>query len=976
MKILVTGEQQRTSFIEQGLVDSGQHSVFCCQTDEEALNKTREWQPDFVICELALPERDAFALCLAFKSDPKLKHLPLLIYTDRPTEPDDKQLALAMGAVRFILITDENEILLKDICRAISLASNTKPQNATPEQLLGFSRQHTKILSRQLQEKNSHLDMERRALRESHYLNNTILSTTADAILAIDEDNRIRFANNAACTLFGHSVPRLTQMSITELMPARFRDTHRTAFAKYLKSGERILDNWQAIPLTALHKSGKEIPVEVSFGEQTSDNKRMFIGTIRDISERRANEEALELSAKILATTTDLVAVVDKDYTYRMVNDAYLKTFRREREAIVGKTVSELMGEENFESIARHYYDVCFLGEAVHYRSWFNFNSGHRHFMEVFYYPHCNDQGEVQGAIVSSRDITEQKLAEDTLRIMDRAAESSNNGIVITDSTQPDKPIIYLNPAFEKMTGYSLIEIERANPRLLYNDDLDQPGLHAIRRALRNREACNAIVRSYRKNGEQYWADTHVAPVFDDEGELTHYVGISSDVTEQVQYEQELRFQATHDLLTGIPNRSLLYDRLEQSISSLQRDGGKLALLFIDIDRFKQINDSLGHGLGDELLIQIVDRINGRLRKSDTLARLSGDEFVILLRNVNDESSVEAIATEIHRAIAQPYKLQGHDVITTCSIGISLYPGDADNAESLLRNADIAMYSAKESGRDSIRIYSPGMSSAISERMKLETSLRRALERDELELYFQPQVDLASSKMIGAEALLRWHCKEHGLVSPSQFIPIAEETGLIIPIGEWVLNEACKKMKHWIDQGYQLGKISINVSGIQITRGNIAKTVDQALQRHRLSPSSIELEVTESSLMHQIEIAIQIMEKLNKLGVSLAIDDFGTGYSSLSYLKKLPIHKLKIDRSFVSGIPHDPDDATIAKSIIALAKSLQKKVIAEGIETDEQRQFMINEGCHEGQGYLLSYPMNSSDFEAYLKMESSNIAAI
>ncbi len=974
MKILIIDSGDRASHIKHGLKSLGYHSVEICDIDSEALAKIRVWKPEFIAYQLSLPHRDTFPLCLDIRS--KHIHIPFVFYSNTLNHPEDKALALAMGANRFISGSNDYDQLLNEIHQTICHTKNQETGTAqakrklSAENLLAFSRQHASILSRHLQEKLENLEIERRALRESHHFNNFVLSTTADAILAIDESNKIKFANKAAHNLFGYSETRLTQMTITDLMPKRFRDAHKKAFKHYLESGNKLHQNWHSIPLTALNKAGKEIPIEVSFGEQISAEKRLFIGTIRDVSERRANEEALNLSAKILATTTDLVAVVDKNYNYLMVNDAYTKIFRKKPEEIIGHPVAELMGQKNFTAIAQANYDACFLGETVKYRSWFNMDNGTRHFMEVFYYPHINDKNEVQGAIVSSRNMTEQKMAEDALRIMDRAVEASNNGIVITDSTQPDNPIIYLNPAFEKMTGYSLKEIKGKNPRLLYNRDLDQPGLHAIRKSLRNREACSAIVRNYHKNGDQFWNDTHVAPVFDDKGELSHYVGISNDVSEQVQYEQELRFQATHDLLTGIPNRSLLYDRLEQSISNLQRNRGKLAILFIDIDRFKQINDTLGHGLGDELLIQIVNRINGRLRKSDTLARLSGDEFVILLRDVDEISSVESIAREVHKAIAQPYRLQGHEVLTTCSIGISMHPGDASDAESLLRNADIAMYSAKESGRDSIKSYSPDMSSAISERMTLETSLRKAIDRKELELHFQPQINLSSGEIVGAEALLRWNSKEHGSVTPVRFIPIAEDTGLIIPIGEWVLNEACSKMKGWLDKGYKLKKISVNVSGLQVTRGDIVNKVSHALETNQMAAEHLELEVTESVLMHQIEIAIQVMGKLNKLGVSLAIDDFGTGYSSLSYLKRLPLKKLKIDRSFVSGIPDDADDATIARSIVALGKSLQMKVIAEGIETEQQLQFVTDEGCDEGQGYLFSRPLSAREFENLLKGKS------
>jgi diguanylate cyclase (GGDEF)-like protein/PAS domain S-box-containing protein len=571
---------------------------------------------------------------------------------------------------------------------------------------------------------------------------------------------------------------------------------------------------------------------------------------------------------------------------------------------------------------------------------------------------HRAPSGEVAYLSTIMRDLSERKHAEEELKLAAEVFVSSGEAIVITDA---NKRILKVNPAFTATTGYLPEEVAGRTPYAL------SPG---VRSPERDREIWTQAqqvglwqgeVWDRRKSGETYPKWLTISVVRDAAGKPTNFIEIFSDVTERKEREERVRHLAHHDALTDLPNRVLLNDRIAQAIALVQRTGTLVAVMFLDLDRFKNVNDSLGHSIGDKLLQEVARRLKSCVRASDTVSRLGGDEFVVLIADVSDVADVGVTADKVLQAVSRPYSIDGHELVSTPSIGISVYPADGQDVDSLLRNADAAMYHAKESGRNNYQFFTQDMNSRAVERLSLERSLRRALERDELRLHYQPQYDVATGRIVGVEALIRWEHPEHGLVPPSRFMPFAEESGLILPIGDWVLGEACRQNKAWQQTGSTLVRVAVNISALQFRQPNFVETVQRALAAADLEARFLGLEVTESVIMHDAERVTDCLAQLKGMGLELAIDDFGTGYSSLSYLKRFPIDKLKIDKSFVRDINRDRDDAAIVSAIIGLTRSLGLKTIAEGVETPEQHEFLRAYGCDEVQGYLFSTPLPAAD---------------
>ncbi|QDZ29740.1 EAL domain-containing protein [Noviherbaspirillum sp. UKPF54] len=563
------------------------------------------------------------------------------------------------------------------------------------------------------------------------------------------------------------------------------------------------------------------------------------------------------------------------------------------------------------------------------------------------------------------QDITQRKQAEQALHEAERRYRSIvENAVEGIFQSTPDKGYLAVNPALARMYGYDspqqMIDHLRDIDHQLYVDP--QRRAEFLRRMAEQDGVLNFESQVYQRGGNVIWISESARNVRGPDNAVQFFEGSVIDITERKIYEAQIRHQATHDALTGLPNRNLLHDRLQQAMANARRNDQIAAVVFIDLDQFKFINDSLGHQVGDELLKVIGARLRASMRACDTVARQGGDEFVLVLDN---HRSCEAITDTVRRVIAlvaEPWSAKGLELQVTCSVGVSVFPDDGSDAETLLRHADSAMYKAKELGRNTFQYFSAEMNRHATQRLELLNSLRHALANGEFVLQYQPKVQLATARVIGAEALIRWHSAARGMVSPGDFIPLAEESGLIIAIGEWVLRTACAQNVAWQRAGHPPLPIAVNLSPRQLARDDIVDVVADALQSAGLEPRWLELEITENDVMRDVDKSLATLIRLKQLGVKISIDDFGTGYSSLNYLKRFPVDTLKIDRSFVSDIAADADDAAIVKAVISLAHILNLNVVAEGVETDGQRRFLVENGCDEVQGYYFGRPMPAPEF--------------
>lgn len=559
---------------------------------------------------------------------------------------------------------------------------------------------------------------------------------------------------------------------------------------------------------------------------------------------------------------------------------------------------------------------------------------------------------QIVGRVYSFRDVTQKRMSEDELRIRERAVEASSHGVAIIDITNHENKVIYVNKAFERITGYTEQQAAGQSLSTLQGANVEEVNNKRIDLAIRELREEKVEIESIKRNGEAFWCEVSVAPVKDSFGNVKHYVCILNDITQRREMEQQLIKQATHDHLTNLPNRVLLMDRVEQAMMQAKKRKSILAILFLDLDRFKLTNDTLGHNLGDKMLQSIANKLLLVTDDFDTVARLGGDEFVILLTNIETMQQAETVAQELLELIEQPIHIDKHVLKITASIGISFYPRDGQDYETLMKNADLSMYYAKDNGRNAYRVFEPEMNRRAINRMQLDVALREAIKNNEIFMVYQPLIELKTNKVVGFESLMRWHSKSLGQVSPVDFIPMAEENGLILEMGEWALEESCRQLKAWQEQGFCGLSVAVNISGRQFRHVNLPEMVAQVLQKTGLESQYLELELTESLLIEDVEHVVKTMHALKDMGVKLVIDDFGTGYSSLSYLKQFPVDKLKIDRSFITEMVTNKNDAAIAKAIINLGHSLNLLVLAEGVENEFQRDFILAHGCDYAQGYF------------------------
>lgn len=560
-------------------------------------------------------------------------------------------------------------------------------------------------------------------------------------------------------------------------------------------------------------------------------------------------------------------------------------------------------------------------------------------------------------------DVTERHRNDAEMRKLSRALEQTADTVMITDSAGI---IEYVNPAFEKITGYSTLDTIGRKPNILCSGKQSPEFYHTLWETILSGEVFSEVFVNMNKSGKLYYEAKTITPLRNTEGEITHFVATGRDISERIEYEERLNFLAHHDALTTLPNRALMLDHLSKALAAARAHDRLVAVLFLDIDRFKNINDTLGHDVGDMLLRELGDRLHRHLRTHDSIARFGGDEFVVVMNDIESHNDAAMLATRILETLTQPIHAGGTQLHISASIGIAISPKDGEDTGSLLKNADAAMFRTKELGGNHYQFYSEDMGAHASKRLTLENSLRLAVERSEFILHYQPQMNARNGKIIGCEALLRWQHPEQGLVSPLEFIPLLEETGMIVAVGNWVLETACAQLALWHNQGHKHLTMAINIASRQFHAPDLVSLVTGLLQRHLLEPQHLELEITETTLMQSIPATADTLKALAQLGVRIALDDFGTGYSSLSYLRRFPIDTLKVDRSFVRDIPGDQDDTEIARAIIALAQSLRLRTVAEGVETQEQKEFLTELGCDVMQGFLFSKPVSSEEFSRLL----------
>lgn len=561
-------------------------------------------------------------------------------------------------------------------------------------------------------------------------------------------------------------------------------------------------------------------------------------------------------------------------------------------------------------------------------------------------------------------DITDRKDHEESLRLYKKVFESMTEGVIVTDS---NLTIVEVNSAFTAITGFERQEARGITLDIFRSEKHDSEFYRNIRKNLERTGSWQGELWQKRKTGELYLQRLNINSMHDEQKRLIHYVAVFSDISRWKKAEDELEYLVNYDSLTNLPNRNRFMIHLSDLLESSKSQNKRLALLSLGIDRFKIINDTFGHGIGDRLLRKIAKRLKRVLNHEQYLARLSGDEFALVIDDVKEHSNIKTYAQEVLKTLSLPFNIDGHDILLGASIGISLFPQDAQDTQSLLMNSDVALFYAKQKGRNSYQFYDSKINEHVLERQKLEHSLRKALENNELALYYQPKVEIGTHKIVGAEVLIRWFHPKLGLISPDRFIPLAEETGLIVSIGLWVLRFACLQNVAWQAQGFSDMKISVNLSAHQFRGGDLAEDIAKILWETELDPSALDLELTESVLMENPERCILMLSVLKAMGISLTVDDFGTGYSSLNYLRRFQIDRLKIDKSFVNNVCNNAEDAAIIKAILSMSKGLQLKTVAEGVETKEQLDFLTANGCDEIQGYYFSHPLSVEDFTALLK---------
>lgn len=704
----------------------------------------------------------------------------------------------------------------------------------------------------------------------------------------------------------------------------------------------------------------------------------MLLGLIlRRQEDRRLAEQQLIINRQslnrergllrgLINALPDHIFIKDRSGRYLGCNKAFEQFIGHSEEGLIGKSDYELLNAEQAALNDQEEQQVLKSKKASNTEQLTESPNGGNILLETLKTPFHDMDGEIQGLVSISRDITDKRKAEERIITLSQAIEQSPVSVVITSL---EGEIEYVNSTFEHVTGYSLAEVLGKSSRILKSGKTPQSLYTDLWQQLSKGEPWRGEFQNQRKNGEIFWEHAHIAPVMDASGKPRHFLAVKQDITQQKIQEERILHQAHFDSLTELPNRFLCMTRLDGMIQDAKRQGYQIAVLFLDMDDFKKVNDTLGHNTGDQMLIEAAKRLRDTVRESDTVGRLGGDEFIVLLNHLETPEQAQPVAQNLLKQFRSSLSVEGRDILLTMSIGIAIYPEDGDSSAALLRNADSAMYHSKATGRNNFNYYTEEMNISATRRLKLEEKLHTAMQNHEFHLLYQPVVSLTSRNVVGAEALLRWQSNELGAVSPEEFIPIAEHTGLIVEIGEFVLEEALRQSSRWINELMPEFQIAINLSPRQFREPKLVSGIAERMQRFQLTGDQLELEITEGVLMSQHADIEESISELNEMGIGISMDDFGTGYSSLSYLRSYPFDTLKIDRSFISDISVDPADLELVNATIDMAHGLGLRVIAEGVETDAQVQHLVKRGCDMAQGYYFSKPVSADVLETMLKQQ-------
>ncbi|KQQ88019.1 hypothetical protein ASF77_14980 [Massilia sp. Leaf139] len=785
------------------------------------------------------------------------------------------------------------------------------------------------------------------------------LSPLPLAVFVVDADGTIASWNKACEKLAGYTAADIRSKRLDEII--EFDAIAGSSPAVPLTIAVRVeLDSTGQLRCA----DGRCLPVRITIAPQSLDPEQT--GAFSVIVIPRAGQVPPRYALIQDLPTADIIEGLPCVF-YVIDQSGHLLLWNHQLEAALEMTSEELptcevqyfFDERERQEVVQKILDAFEHGHSSHEAELIG-----KHGKRTSLLFHCarTSLGDLPVIFGTGLDISARKQTEQGLRVRERAIYSSVNAIVITCCEGGDNKIEYVNPAFEQMTGYALAEIKGRNPRFMRIEGCDVAEHRRIHDALRKRQSVQVILRNARKNGEVFWNDLRIDPVSNIDGEVTHFVAIINDITEARHYERRLHHLAHHDPLTGLANRTLLQDELKFSIDFAVRNKVLGALAFLDLDNFKHINDNFGHDAGDVVLREIAGRLKLSVRDNDTVARVGGDEFVLVINNQPGDEQLADLIERIRLRVSAPITVGGRDILPSTSIGVARFPVDGDTVDRVMRAADAAMYHAKAMGKNNCQFYSSELNQIVHQHLMLEASLSRAIGNHEMVLGYQPKVDLRTGKVVGAEALVRWNHPESGMVPPDQFIPVAEQTGLIVPLGEWVIVEACGALKALARLGIDDFVISVNLSARQLRQRQFAASLARILKREGIDPRNLELEVTESQLMDHPDEAMQALAELKTLGVRLSIDDFGTGYSSLSHLQKFPVDFIKIDRSFLGEVAHD-GHAVITRAIIALGHNLKLKVIAEGVETLEQLTFLRDHDCDQMQGYYFSPALSQQSLE-------------